>query len=84
MTTLRFTINGLRYWIDEFSDGYAWLTCADEGESFPTQAEAQQDALRHAHELLVEEEQEREQERDNRYGSYEEQRFSAYRALIHS
>ncbi len=42
---MKFTINGIEFWIDEFCDGFAWVSKTSEGNGFPTIWEAQQDAL---------------------------------------
>lgn len=42
---IKFKVNGVNYWIDEFQDGFAWSSNEDQGASFPAPLEAQQDAL---------------------------------------
>lgn len=81
--TIRFTINGTKYWIDEFHDGFAWLSCDDEGPSFPTALEAQQDAIRNERMIRRDREAElAERLEDEMHGTYEQQRDSLYQYLI--
>jgi hypothetical protein len=73
--SLQFTINGEQFWIDEFDDGFAWKSNRSEGDCFPTQAEAQQDAMRHVRERDA---QERKADEDDSYHN-EVSKFFNYR-----
>lgn len=73
--SLHFTINGERFWVDPFPDGYAWVSHTDEGQfCYPTQAEAQQEALDY---VRIRDENERAAAdlalEESVYGSYDDQ-----------
>ena len=50
---MKITINGTEYHIDEFQDGFAWVSAADEGQSFPTALEALQSVIDHEQALAT-------------------------------
>jgi hypothetical protein len=79
--TLRFTIKGKRYWVDEFRDGFAWINAEDEGPCFPTALEAQQHAI--VNEQVIARNREAalaELLEDECYGTYQEQVDSLWKA----
>ena len=81
MKSLQFTINGVKFWVDEFKDGFAWVSGELEGECFPTQLEAQQDAMNNEIEHIKATEARLEIEGDEReYGTHEQQAEAFYRS----
>ena len=80
---MQFKINGTEYWIDEFKDGFAWVSDADESRCFPSALEAQQDAIRN--EQIIAQNREAalaDALEDECFGTYEQQRDSLYQYLI--
>ncbi len=78
---MRFTLNGTKYWIDEFQGGFAWISNADESMCFSTALEAQADAIRNEHLISTRRDEEDAQHlEDELYGTYREQVNKLYYA----
>lgn len=81
--TLQFTINDVEFCIEEFDTGFAWVTENDQGKCFPTEVEAQQDAIDY---VRIRDENiaaaKAEAENDAKYGTPEEQWARDYREAV--
>lgn len=81
--TLQFTINDEQFYIEEYADGFAWVTAGDQGKCFTTVTEAQQDAMDYVRICAANlSAAQAEAENDAKYGTAEEQWARDYREAV--